>query len=45
MLLQRVKQTAYNQIIRILKITVHIYFHAYNRIRVEGGFAVPTIRV
>jgi hypothetical protein len=40
MLLQRLWQTAYNQIFRFRQIAVRIYFHAYNRIRVGGWFAV-----
>jgi hypothetical protein len=40
MLLQRVWQTAYNRIFWVRQIIVRIYFHAYNRIRVGGGFTV-----
>jgi hypothetical protein len=38
MQLQHVWQTAYNRIFGFRKIIVRIYFHAYNRISVGGGF-------
>jgi hypothetical protein len=40
LLSQRVWQTAYNRIIRVRQIIVRVYFRAYNRILVEGEFAV-----
>jgi hypothetical protein len=40
MLLHRVWQTAYNLICCVRNVIVHVYFHAYNRIRVGGEFAI-----
>jgi hypothetical protein len=42
MLLLRVWQTVYNRIFRVRQMIVHIYFHAFNRIRVGQTRRVGT---
>jgi hypothetical protein len=39
-MLTRVWQTVHNGTFGVRQIIVHVYFHMYNRIRDEGGFAI-----